>query len=294
MWKLGVLALFLWWGVSLETRVQQPKTVRLWEGRVPLAQGDSPADIPFITLYPAPKESRNGAAVVVCPGGGYGGLAAHEAEPVAKWLNKLGVSAFVLTYRLGPRYHHPVMSNDVSRAIRMVRANAKEWEVDPKRIGVLGFSAGGHLASTAETHFAEGDPAADDSVERVSSRPDLAVLIYPVITLSGPYAHTGSRNNLLGENPPQDLIALLSNEKQVTEKTPPTFLVHGADDKAVPCENSLLFAAACRKRGVPVELHIYEHGEHGFGIGGDGRPVGDWVKRCAEWMKARGFFQEKP
>lgn len=294
MWRLGALALLLFAGAGIGHAMQQPETVKLWEGKAPLAQGTAPEDAPQLTLYPAPKENHNGAAVVVCPGGGYHGLAAHESAPVAKWLNTLGVSAYVLTYRLGPKYHHPAMMYDVSRAIRFVRAHAKEWEIDPERIGVLGFSAGGHLASTAETHFADGDANSPDPIERVSSRPDLAVLVYPVITLSGEFAHIGSRNNLLGENPPQDLIDLLSNEKQVTEKTPPTFLVHGADDTVVPIENSLMFAAACHKKGVPVELHVYEHGQHGFGIGGDGRPVGDWVKRCAEWMKARGFLTAKP
>jgi acetyl esterase/lipase len=237
--------------------------------------------------------------VVVCPGGGYGGLAEHEGHPIAKWLNSLGVTAIVLKYRLGSAgYRHPVMLNDASRAIRTVRSHAGEWKIDPKRIGILGFSAGGHLASTAATHFDEGKPEASDTVERVSSRPDFAVLVYPVITMEDPYTHRGSRQNLLGENPSRELIELLSNEKQVTAKTPPCFLVHTADDAAVPVENSLLFASACRKAGVPVEIHVFEHGPHGFGLGanspvlnGTNSVLSAWPSLCAAWMRSHSLIR---
>lgn len=270
-----------------------PKTMRLWEGKAPEAQGENDTDVPTLTLYTTAKNMQNGAAVVVCPGGGYGVLADHEGKPIAEWLNTLGVTALVLKYRLGPHYHHPVMMQDVQRALRYTRYHAKEWNLDPQRIGVLGFSAGGHLASTAATHFTAGDPNATDPVERVSSRPDLAVLVYPVITMTDPFTHKGSRQNLLGANPSSELIELMSNEKQVTKETPPTFLVHSADDGAVPVENSLLFAMACRKAGVPVELHVYEHGPHGFGLGANDPVLSAWPATCAAWMKARGFFNAK-
>ncbi len=274
-----------------ETQMTSVQTLRLWPGDAPGAKGTDDIDIPTITIYRPPEGKSNGAAVVVCPGGGYAVLADHEGRPVAEWLNTLGVTGIVLKYRLGPRYHHPAMLNDVARALRTVRFHAAEWNLDPQRIGVLGFSAGGHLASTAATHFDDGNPNAPDPIDRVSSRPDVAILIYPVITLSGPYAHQGSRNNLLGEHPSQELIDLLSNEKQVTSRTPPTFLVHTAADSGVPCENSLLFAMACRKAGVPVELHLYEHGEHGFGLGGNDPILSTWPKSCGDWLRARGFLK---
>jgi acetyl esterase/lipase len=269
------------------------QTVRLWPGDAPGAKGSEDADIPTLSIYSPPAGKASGAAILVCPGGGYGFLAPHEGEPVARWLNTLGVTGIVLKYRIAPRYHHPAMMQDAARAIRTVRANAAEWHLDPKRIGILGFSAGGHLASTAATHFDAGAPDASDPVERVSSRPDVAILVYPVITMTDPFAHAGSRRNLLGDSPPQDLIALLSNEKQVTAQTPPTFLMHTADDDGVPMENSLLFAMACRKARVPVEVHIYEHGAHGVGLGGSDPVLSTWPATCAAWLKARGFLNPK-
>lgn len=268
----------------------EPVSLPLWPDTVPGAKGKEPADVPTLTVYAPPAGTGNGAAIVVCPGGGYGALADHEGAPVARWLNTLGVTGIVLKYRLGPRYHHPAMLNDAARAIRTVRARAREWNLDPTRIGILGFSAGGHLASTAATHFDNGHATSADSIERESSRPDLAVLIYPVISLETPHAHLGSRRNLLGENPTPDLVHSLSNETQVTARTPSTFLIHTADDAAVPMENSLLFALACRKAGVPVELHVYETGAHGFGLGGSDPILSDWPARCAAWMKRRGFL----
>ena len=270
-----------------------PKTQRLWSGDAPGSKGMDAADIPTITIYKPAAEKANGAAVVVCPGGGYGGLADHEGRPIAEWLNTLGVTGIVLKYRLGPRYHHPIMLQDVGRALRTVRANAKDWNLDPNRIGVMGFSAGGHLASTAATHFDAGDPNAADPIDRFSSRPDIAILVYPVITMTEPFTHRGSRQNLLGDNPAPDLVDLLSNEKQVTSKTPPTFLIHTADDGAVPMENSLLFAMACRKAGVPVELHVYEHGPHGIGLGGNDPVLSAWPITCGKWLEHRGFLKQK-
>ncbi len=270
------------------------QVLRLWQGDAPGAQGKEDIDIPTLTVYAPPEGKRNGAAVVVCPGGGYAVLAPHEGRPVAEWFNTLGVTGFVLKYRLGPKYHHPSMLYDVSRAIRMVRSHAGEWGLDPHRVGVLGFSAGGHLASTAATHFDDGNPNAPDVIDWVPSRPDVAILIYPVITLSGPYAHAGSRENLLGKTPSPEMIDLLSNEKQITPRTPPTFLVHTSEDNGVPLENSLLFIEGLRKAKVPVEFHLYEHGPHGFGMGTDDPVLSDWPKACAKWLNGRGFLKAQP
>ncbi len=284
---LGLCAML----IAAQNRFQ---SMQLWEEGAPGAIGETPQDIPTLTFHPAPKAKANGTTVIVCPGGGYGGHAAHEAEPVADWLNAQGIHAFILRYRLGPRYHHPVMRYDVLRAVQVVRANAAKWEVNPKRIGIIGFSAGGHLASTAATHFTEGEADAKDPISHVSSRPDFALLIYPVITMTEPFTHRGSRHNLLGENPSQELITLLSNEKQVTKKTPPIFLAHGMDDAVVPVENTILFAEACRKQGVPCEMHLYEKGVHGFGIRPTAGAVSLWPHQCSLWLEEHGFVKASP
>ena len=266
-----------------------PETqIILWPAGAPGAVGHEPTDIPTLTPYLPPKEKATGAAIIVCPGGGYQHLADHEGRPVAEWLNSIGVTAFVLKYRLGPIYHHPAQLQDAARAIRTVRARAKEWGIDPQRIGMLGFSAGGHLAATAGTHFAAGKPDASDPIERVSSRPDLLVLVYPVITMRDS-THGGSKLNLLGNDPPAELVALLSNEEQVTKETPPTFLVHTMTDAAVPVENSMMFAAALRKAGVPFEFHLYERGSHGFGLAPNDPVLSSWPGRCADWLRVHGF-----
>src|SRR5262245_2137184 len=265
-----------------------PTPIVLWPDGAPQAVGKDPLDVPTLTPYLVPKERSSGAAVIVCPGGGYSHLANHEGGPVAERLNTLGINAFVLRYRYGPRYHHPAPLLDAARAIRTVRARAGEWGIDQTRIGILGFSAGGHLASTIGTHFDAGKADAPDPIDRVSSRPDLMILIYPVISLRE-FTHAGSKKMLLGENPAPDLVTLLSNDEQVTKETPPAFLVHTADDPGVPVENSLRFAAALRKANVPVEIHIYEHGPHGFGLGGKDPILATWPQRCAEWLKAHGF-----
>jgi len=224
----------------------------LWPGGAPGALGQNPEDVPTITPFIADKKDATGAAVVICPGGGYAHLADHEGRPVAEWLNTLGISAFVLKYRLGPRYNHPAPLLDAARALRTVRSRAAEWGIDPTKIGILGFSAGGHLASSLGTHFDSGLPNSTDPIERVSSRPDLLVLIYPVISMRE-MGHAGSRRNLLGSTPSAELIALLSNEEQVTKSTPPSFLVHTMTDEAVPVENSMMFAAALRRAGLLVD-----------------------------------------
>jgi acetyl esterase/lipase len=271
----------------------RPTPLPLWPAGAPGAKGSQPEDIPTLAIYQPPADKATGAAVVVCPGGGYRNLADHEGHAIAVWLNSIGVTGIVLKYRLGPRYQHPAMMNDVLRAIRTARAKAAEWKIDPARIAVMGFSAGGHLASTAATHFDDGNPQSSDPIERVSSRPDLAILCYPVITLDGPATHRGSRQNLLGENPPAELVNLMSNEKQVTSRTPPTFFFHTQDDSAVPVENSLLFAAALRREQVPYELHVYEKGRHGVGLAQDNPALATWPKLLENWLRARNFLTRK-
>jgi acetyl esterase/lipase/enterochelin esterase-like enzyme len=266
----------------------------LWPQGAPAAVGSEPADRPTLTRYLPSADKATGAAVVVCPGGGYGALADdHEGRQVAQWLNSLGVAAFVLKYRIAPRYHHPAPLQDAQHALRTVRAKATEWHVDPGRIGIWGFSAGGHLASTAGTHFDDGKLEAEDPIERASCRPDFLILAYPVITLAEPAVHRGSRRNLLGEQPDATLVESLSNEKQVTAKTPPTFLFHTDADKGVVPENSVLFYLALRKVGVPAELHIYEKGAHGVGLAAKDPVLGSWPERLAAWLKGRGLLQKK-
>lgn len=265
---------------QIPAELKEKQAFQLWE-KTPDAQGEQPGDIP--TLQSFLPANPTGASMVVCPGGGYGGLANHEGPVIGEWLAKNGVTAFVLRYRLGPKYHHPVQIGDAQRAIRVVRANAEKWKLDPKRIGILGFSAGGHLASTASTHFDSGDANATDPVGKASCRPDLSVLVYPVITMTAPKTHAGSRKNLLGADPKPELIELLSNEKQVTKETPPAFLMHSTEDKAVPVENSDMYAEALKKNGVPYEYVRGEYGGHGFGL----KPF--WDEKCIAWLRALKF-----
>jgi acetyl esterase/lipase len=282
-------ALFLGAGFA-QPPVNLPKADLLWPGGAPLSQGTEDIDKPSLAPYLVPAGRGTGTAVIVCPGGGYGHLSMdHEGDQIAKWLNSLGVSAFVLQYRLGPKYHHPVELGDAQRAIRTVRSKAAEYRLLPDRIGIMGFSAGGHLASTAGTHFDAGDAAAADPIDRMSSRPDFLVLCYPVISF-GEFAHQGSRRNLLGENPDPKLVESLSNETQVTERTPPTFLFHTTTDATVPVENSVMFYAALRKAGVPAELHIYERGPHGVGLAQTDEALSTWPARLADWLRVRGLL----
>jgi acetyl esterase/lipase len=275
-------------------QASEPRIELLWPAGAPGSVGDEAADKPTLTIWLPPADRANGAAVVICPGGGYGHLAVdHEGKQVAEWLNANGIAAFMLKYRIAPRYRHPAPLDDAQRAIRTVRARAAEWKVDPSRIGILGFSAGGHLTSTAATHFDAGDKDARDPIDRVSCRPDFAVLLYPVISFTTPYTHSGSRKNLLGDKPDEKLVEHLSNEKQVTAATPPTFLVHTNEDSGVPPENSVLFYLGLRKAGVPAELHIYERGRHGLGLGPKDMPFSTWPQHCIEWMKGRGLLTAK-
>lgn len=268
-----------------------PAEILLWPQGAPGAVGDDAVkDKPSVTPFLAPADKANGAAVVICPGGGYGHLATdHEGNKIAQWLNTLGVSGYVLKYRLAPRYRHPAPMQDVQRAIRLVRSRAGEWKVDVNRIGVMGFSAGGHLASTAATHFESGNLLATDRIDRFSNRPDFAILCYPVISFLDPTTHTGSRDNLTGGDP--YLIRFLSNETQVTPQTPPTFLWHTTEDRGVYPQNSLLFYTALVNHGVPGELHVYERGRHGLGLSKDEPATADWTDRCAVWLKGRGLLK---
>jgi acetyl esterase/lipase len=286
---------FLSFALSLGAGLAQPpanlpKADLLWPGGAPESQGIEDIDKPSLAPYLVPAGRGTGTAVIVCPGGAYGHLAMdHEGDQVAKWLNSLGVSAFVLKYRLGPKYHHPVELWDAQRAIRIVRSKAAEYRLSPDRIGIMGFSAGGHLASTAGTHFDAVDPANSDPIDRLSSRPDFLVLCYPVISF-GEFAHQGSRRNLLGDNPDPKLVASLSNETQVTARTPPTFLFHTTNDATVPVENSVMFYVALRKAGVPAELHIYERGPHGVGLAPTDEVLSTWPARLADWLRVRGLL----
>jgi acetyl esterase/lipase len=265
--------------------------IRLWEKDAPNAKGSEPTDIPTVTPYLAPKDKATGSAIIVCPGGGYVKLSdVKEGSAVAEYLNSIGVTAFVLKYRLGPKYGQPNQLLDASRAIRMVRSRAKEWGIDTARIGILGFSAGGHLASTLATKFDSGNPNAKEELEKFSSRPDLQVLIYPVITM-GEFTHKGSKLNLLGENPSDELIKKYSNELQVTKETPPAFIVHTVEDKGVPFENSLQYVQALRKNNVPFEFHLYEKGPHGFGLAPTDPILSTWKDRLKDWLVLRNFVK---
>jgi acetyl esterase/lipase len=232
---------------------------------------------------------------VVCPGGGYGGLAiGYEGHDIGKWLNDNGVAAFVLKYRhRGSGYGHPAPLDDAQRAIRTVRARAKEFRVDPVKIGILGFSAGGHLASSAGTHFDAGKAEATDPIDRVSCRPDFLILCYPVVSFTTPYAHAGSRKNLLGENADAKLVESFSNELQVTPLTPPAFLWHTDADSGVPPQNSVLFYLALKKAKVPAELHIYEQGRHGLGLAVNAIGAERWPEQCLVWMRGRGLLSKE-
>lgn len=270
--------------------------IRLWSQDAPVALGNKTEDIPTLTVYlPDPAEAT-GAGVVVCPGGGYGMLAPHEGEHYALWLNQQGIAALVLKYRLASNgYHYPSMCYDVARAIRCARANAGKWKLDANRIGVMGSSAGGHLSSWILTHFDEGQPDSDDLIERQSSRPDLGILCYPVISMSDEIGHAGCRDNLMGNDTSLELREQLSSELQVTPQTPPCFIWHTYEDAGVKVENSIEFAAALRKAGVVLELHIYEKGHHGLGLGsGEYDPAQwlPWTEECARWLREQGFGTE--
>lgn len=289
---MKLLSAFLLAAAAASTALAQTNSFPLWENGAPGALGSDDKDRPTLTVYLPDSEKATGAAVVICPGGGYAMLAPHEGGQYARFLNEQGIAGFVLKYRLGSSgYRHPIMLGDAARAVRLVRARAAEWKLDPNRIGIMGSSAGGHLASTLLTHFDSGKPDASDPIERQSSRPDLGILCYPVITMNE-FTHTGSQHQLLGQNASADALREVSSELQVTAQTPPCFVWHTWEDKGVPVENSLQFAAALRKAGVPFDLHIYEKGPHGLGLGTrDWQPDKrhPWTSDLVFWLKGRGF-----
>ncbi len=267
------------------------KTMLLWPQGAPGAKGDAEMDEPTLTVYlpSGPNATRTG--VVIAPGGGYVELAmAKEGTNYAQWLNVRGVAAFVLQYRLGPKYHYPVELEDAQRAIRMVRAHAAEYGIDAGHVGMWGSSAGGHLTAMTGTHYDAGDPAAANAVERQGSRPDFLILAYPVITLEGVEAHRGSKLALLGEDPDPKLVGALSDETQVTKDTPPAFLFATTDDPAVPVMNSVMFYSALVKAGVPTEMHLFQHGAHGVGLAAANPDLSVWPSLLARWMRERGYM----
>lgn len=277
-------------GVSLAAQdyfapVNNPTVELLWPNGAPGALGSEDADKPTITIYLPSEAQATGMGVVVYPGGGYHHLAMdHEGHQMARWLTSRGIAAFIAQYRLGPRYRHPIMLQDALHAIRLVRSRAAEFRIRPDRIGVLGFSAGGHLASSTATMFDRPEGRAADGLDSVNSRPDFAVLAYPVITMGQASTNKGSQENLLGDHPSRELLDAWSTEKQVTSKTPPTFLFHTDADEGVPAENSVLFYLALRKAGVPAELHVYRNGEHGVGLAPGDAVLSTWTDRLLAWL----------
>ncbi|HZZ28517.1 MAG TPA: alpha/beta hydrolase [Pirellulales bacterium] len=289
---LGIVVLTVM-QVGQSSTVAAEQNILLWPAGAPDAKGDKPDDKPNLTVFVPPDDKANGTAIIVCPGGGYAHLSLDkEGKAVAQWLNTLDIVALVLDYRhAGKGYQFPAPLEDAQRAIRLVRTNAATWKVDPSRIGILGFSAGGHLASTVGTHFDQGNPQAEDPIERASCRPDFLILCYAVISLENNYTHMSSKKNLLGDNPDPELVKNLSNETQVTAETPPTFLFCTNADTSVPAENSVQFYLALRKAKVPAELHIYQQGPHGVGLAPNDPVLSTWKDRLADWLKIRGLLK---
>jgi acetyl esterase/lipase len=288
-----LLATFALFCVSSPLRAAEeepkPPVAVLWPEGAPLAEGKADIDIPRLTIY-LPKKSFCQTAVVVIPGGGYRMLAAdHEGKQPAQWLNSLGIAAFVLEYRLGAKYHYPAQLLDAQRAIRYVRSNADKFKIAPDRIGVWGFSAGGHLASLAGTHFEAGNASASDPIDRVSSRPDFMILEYPVIEPLGSAAEW-SFKQLLGEHASEELVGSVSTDLQVTPQTPPTFLQLSTDDDIVSAENSVRFYMALLKVGVPTEMHIYQSGGHGYGLAPLDADLSGWTQRLSGWLRLKGLL----
>lgn len=274
----------------------KPVAVPLWPAGPPGVTAQGEGDNPQLLITQV-KSSSPTAAVVILPGGGYGGHAmGHEGYEFAEWFHSLGVTSAICTYRMrgkgndGKGYGHPAPMMDAQRAIQTLRAGAKDLNIDPNRIGVIGFSAGGHLCSTVSTKFAEPKPDEADPVRRVSSRPDFSILCYPVIGFDKPYTHQGSQRNLLGEDPDPKLVASLSNETQVTPRTPPTFLFHTQEDTAVPVDNAIAYYLACQRHGVPAEMHIFPEGRHGLGLAAKTDGAKQWPQLCADWLRRIGML----
>lgn len=265
-------------------------TVKLWESGIPGSDLSGNGDVPELIIHQVTSDQPT-AGVVILPGGGYGGHAIdHEGHAFAQWFDSMGISSAICTYRMrgkgnqGKGYGHPAPMIDAQRAIQTLRSRAKELNLDPDRIGVIGFSAGGHLASTVSTQFSEADPNAADPILRVSSRPDFCILCYPVIALGKPFTHRGSQNNLLGPDADAELVQSLSNETRVSNQTPPTFLFHTAADKTVPVQNSLVYYEACVSHGVDVEMHLFNNGHHGLGLAASTPGASQWPGLCQQWL----------
>jgi acetyl esterase/lipase len=273
-------------------QTESPAAIPLWPQGAPGALGHAATDIPVITPFLPDSRKASGSALLICPGGGYEMLAPHEGEAYARFFNERGIACFVLAYRLGSHgYHYPAMFLDIARAIRCIRAHAADWAVDPVRVGIVGSSAGGHLASMLLTHFDGGKAGDRDPIERQNSRPDLGILCYPVITM-GPDTHAGSKANLLGPDPSPELVTHLSSELQVTSITPPCFIFHTWEDEVVKVENSLAFATALRAHRCLFDLHIYQQGGHGMGLGGpwdQPEKLHPWTRDCLYWLKLNRF-----
>jgi acetyl esterase/lipase len=271
--------------------MQEPQTILLWPAGAPGALGQDDADKPALTVYMPGNTAGPMTAVIIAPGGSYARLSmTNEGRLPASYLNSLGIAAFVLRYRLGPRYHHPIELGDAQRALRIVRSRAAEWHIAPDRIGMMGFSAGGHLASSASTHVEPGMESAADPADRVSSRPDFTVLGYPVISFVEPFTHQGSKTNLLGPSPDPALARSLSSETQVTASTPPAFLYHTTADTVVPVENAVAYFLALRKAGVTAEMHVFRNGPHGTGLGQQDPALAEWPRLLANWLRVSGLL----
>lgn len=281
-------------GINIQAALAQEgadHVLELWPDGAPGAKGTLERDKPTLTVFLPEQSKATGTGILVFPGGGYAGLAMEDPGYTgAKWLNSLGIAAFVVKYRLGRRYHHPAQLNDAQRAVQIVRENAEDWKLDRDKIGVMGFSAGGHLASTVGTHFEEVDIYINESSERYSSRPDFMILVYPLITMKDNYTNRFALRHLLGKDPSPNLITSLSNETQVTSKTPPTFIVHGSNDDVVPVQNSVQFYLALKEHNVPAEMHIYEDAPHGFKLGFHDPVLSSWTKLCVLWLESKGFL----
>lgn len=296
MKALCVLLLSSLLAISIPVHAAPQAPIKLWDKDVPGALGTEDKDTPTLTPFLPPEGKANGTALIICPGGGYAGLAGHEGAGYAEYFAKQGITCYVLKYRVAKdNYHYPYITLDATRAVRTVRANAAAWKIDPNKIGIIGSSAGGHLAATIMTHFDAGKSDDADPVERASSRPDFGILCYAVISFQDNVGHIGSRNNLIGVKPDPALVELLSNEKQVTPKTPPAFIWSTVEDKVVNPQNSLSFAAACQTNNVPYDLHLYQKGPHGIGLSSahNGVPAGDvhpWAKDVLFWLEQNGFM----
>lgn len=284
---------------SLDQRIalypDDPPGEATYQGALPAMEIDQRGRLkyvqePMLDVFHAKGENHTGAAIVIFPGGGYDVLAYdHEGTQVAKWFSQRGVTSIIVRYRMNP-YRHPVPMMDAQRAMQSVRARAKQWSIDPNRIGIMGFSAGGHLASVAVVHPIDANPQSDDPILRVSSRPDFSVLVYPVITMRQPLTHSGSREHLLGTDPSESDLHLLSTHLHVNKRTPPTLLVHSADDEVVPLQNSELFLAALNRHKVPSKLLTYGMGGHGYGLGRGYADSKEWPEECMNWLDQIGML----